>query len=119
MKLRKDVIEPPPKFEFHDLKSGKLLSYDIERAIRWIYQHPSLQIKFSEAAFQRVDFLESSLWLNHPLPNATKTQYKLELMRLESDDGPIWENAIRSKIQAAPKLISTTIRAWMHEPIGQ
>ena len=119
MKLRKDVIEPPPKFEFNDLTSGKLLSYDIESAIRWIAQHPSLQIKFSEAAFRRVDFLESSLWLNYSLPNATKTQYKLELMRLESDDKPIWENAIRSRIQAAPRLISTTIRVWMHEPIGQ
>lgn len=82
MKLRKDVIEPPPKFEFHDLNSGKLLSYDSERAIRWVAQHPSLQIKFSEVAFRRIDFLESSLWLNYSLSNAAKTYYKRELMRL-------------------------------------
>jgi hypothetical protein len=119
MKLRKDVIEPPPKFESHDLKSGKLLSYDLDRAIRWITQYPSLQIKFSEIAFRRIDFLESSLWLNHSLPNTTKIQYKLELMRLESDEQPIWKNALHSKIQAAPRLISMSIRAWMHEPIDQ
>ena len=119
MKLRKDAIEPPPKFEFRDLKSGKLLSYDLDRAIRWIAQYPSLQIKFSEIGFRRMDFLESSLWLNHSLPNATKIQYKLELMRLENDEQPIWQNALHSKIQAAPKLITMTIRAWMDEPIDQ
>ena len=117
MKLRKDVIEPPPKFEFHDLKSGKLLSYDLDRAIRWISEHQSLQLKFAEIAYQRIDALESSLWLNNSLPNSLKTKYKLELVQLESDEKPIWENAIRSKIPAAPRLISITIRVWMHEPI--
>mgnify|MGYP000272903601 CR=1 FL=1 len=119
MKLRKDAIEPPPKFEFRDLKSGKLLSYDLDRAIRWIAQYPSLQIKFSEIGFRRMDFLESSLWLNHTLSTATKNKYKLELMRLESDEQPIWQNILNSKIQAAPRLINMTIRAWMHEPIDQ
>jgi hypothetical protein len=117
MKLRKDVTEPPPNFEFHDLKSGKLLSYDLDRAILWIAQHPSLLIKFSKVAFQRIDFLESSLWLNFSLPNATKNYYKRDLMQLESDEKPIWENALRSNIYAAPRLISSTINAWMHEPI--
>ena len=117
MQLRKDVIEPPPNFEFKDLRNGKLLSYDLERAIRWIAQHPSLQVKFAEIAFRRIDFLESSLWLNHLLPNATQTHYKLELMRLESDEKSTWENFIRSQKQAAPKLISMTIHAWMNEMI--
>jgi hypothetical protein len=117
MKLRKDVIDPPPKFESHDLRNGKLLSYDLESAIRWIAQHPSLQIKFSAAAFRRIDFLESSLWLNFSLPNATKAYYKRDLMQLESDEKPIWENAIRSNTHAAPRLISSTINSWMHEPI--
>jgi len=117
MKLRKDVVEPPPKFEFRDLRNGKLLSYDLDGAIRWIAQHPSLQIKFSEFAFRRIDFLESSLWLNFSLPNATKIYYKRDLLRLESDEKPIWENAIRLNIHAAPKLISSTIHSWMHEPI--
>ena len=119
MKLRKDITEPPPNFGFHDLKSGKLLSYDLDRAIRWIAQHPSLMNKFSEVAFQRIDFLESSLWLNSSLPNSTKKFYKRDLMQLERDEKPIWENAIRSNIHAAPRLISSTINAWMHEPIDQ
>jgi hypothetical protein len=119
MKLRKDVIGQPPNFEFTDIRSGKLLSYDLERAIRWISSHPSLQVKFSEIAFRRIDFLESSLWLDHSLNNATRTQYKLELMRLESDEKPIWENVIRFSPQAAPRLIGMTIRAWMSEPIDK
>lgn len=119
MKVRKDIIKSPPNFEFRDLKSGKVLSYDLDSAIRWIAQHPSLQIKFSEIAFRRIDFLESSLWLDHSLSNTTKNQYKLELMRLESDERPIWQNALHPKTQATSRLIKITIRAWMHESINQ
>ena len=119
MKLRKDVIGQPPNFEFTDIRSGRLLSYDLERAIQWISNHPSLQAKFAEIAFRRTDFLESSLWLDHSLTNTTKTQYKLELMRLESDEKPIWENLIRSRPQAAPRLVNMTMRAWMLETIDE
>jgi len=119
MNLRKAVIAPPPDFEFRDHKSGKLLSYNLEGAIRWISKHPSLSLKFSEIAFRRIDFLESSLWLNHSLPNSIKTQFRLELLHLENDDKPLWESAIRWRPQAAPKLISSTIRTWMNEQTNQ
>lgn len=117
MKLRKDVIGQPPNFAFKDIKSGKLLSYDLEVAIRWISNHPTLQAKFSEIAFRRIDFLESSLWLDHSLTNATRTQYKLKLMQLENDQKAIWENVIRSRTQAAPRLVSMTIQTWLNELI--
>jgi len=115
MNLRKAVIPRPPNFEFRDHKSGKLLKYDLEGAIRWISKHPSLLLKFSEIAFRRIDFLESSIWLNHLLSNSTKTQYRLELLHLENDEKPLWENAIRWKPQTAPKLIGSTIHRWMSE----
>jgi len=119
MNFRKVVIRQPPNFEFRDHKSGKLLSYDLEGAIRWISKHPSLSLKFSEIAFRRIDFLESSIWLNHSLSNSVKNQYKLELLYLENDEKPLWESAIRWKPRAAPKLIGLTIHRWMNESVDQ
>lgn len=119
MNLRKVMIPLPPNFEFRDHKSAKLSSYDLEGAIRWISKHPSLLLKFSEIAFRRIDFLESSIWLNQSLRSSIKGQYKLELLHLESDEKPVWENALRWAPKAAPKLINLTIRKWNNEQINR
>jgi hypothetical protein len=116
-RFRKDVIEAPPGFERIDPRNGNLIGYNTDHAIRWISQFPSLQLKFAEIGYQRIDFLEASLWLDQSLSTATQNQFKLELMHLESDAFPIWQNAIRSTRQFAGKPINQTLREWMNEPI--
>jgi hypothetical protein len=106
--------KPPPNFEIRDAINGKLIRYDIDQAIRWISLHPSLQLKFAEIGYRRIDFLESSLWLDLSLSAAAKNQFRLELIQLENDSRPLWENTIRSARGPVARLISSTIRNWLN-----
>lgn len=111
-----ELVKPPPNFEVRDPINGKFIRYDIDRAVRWISSHPSLQLKFAEIGYRRIDFLESSLWLDHSLSAAAKNQFRLELIQLENDSRPMWENAIRSARRPVARLISFTIQKWLNDP---
>jgi hypothetical protein len=111
---KSELIEPPPNFEIRDPINGKLIRYDIDQAVRWISLRPSLQLKFAEIGYRRIDFLESSIWLDHSLSAAAKNQFRLELIQLENETHPMWENAIRSARGPVVRLISLTIRNWLN-----
>lgn len=116
-RLRKEVITPPPEFEFRDPITRKLFKYDTEQAIRWISQYRSLQINFTEIGYRRIDFIESALLFDQALTSSARNQFKLELIQLERDDFPIWKNAILSTRQYVGRLINSAIHEWMHEPV--
>ena len=107
-----ELVKPPPNFEVRDSINGKFIRYDIDQAVQWISSHPSLQLKFAEIGYRRIDFLESSLWLDHSLSAAAKNQFRLELIQLENDSRPMWENTIRSAREPLARLVSSTIRNW-------
>lgn len=116
--FRLEVIAKPPNFEHRDPVSQKLIKHHTNHAVRWISQFPSLQLKFAEIAYRRMDFLESSLWLEDSLPTSLQNQFKLELSQLQNNAFPIWQNAITSTRQYVGHLIKSTIHEWMHEPIN-
>ena len=111
---KSELVEPPPNFEIRDPINGKFIRCDIDQAVRWISLRPSLQLKFAEIGYRRVDFLESTLWLDHSLCAAAKNQFRLELIQLENDSRPMWENAIRAAKGPVTRLISSTIRNWLN-----
>ena len=112
--LTSELVKPPPNFEVRDPINGKFIRYDIDQAVRWVSLRPSLQLKFAEIGYRRIDFLESSLWLDHSLSAAAKNQFRLELIQLENDSRPMWENTIRSAREPLARLISSTIRNWLN-----
>jgi hypothetical protein len=111
-----ELVESPPNFEIRDPINRKFIRYDFDQAIRWISSHKSLQLKFAEIGYRRIDFLESSLWLDHSLSATAKNQLQLqlELTQLENETCPMWENAIRSARGPVARLISYTIRDWLN-----
>lgn len=117
-RFRKDVIDMPADFEQRDMLNGKRTGHKTDQAIRWIAQFPSLQLKFAEIAYRRIDLLETSLWFDHTLSKAARNQFKFELMQLESDAFPIWQNAIQSTRQYVGKLINLEVHGWMNEPVN-
>jgi hypothetical protein len=116
-RVRKEVIKAPPNFEHRDSMNGKFISYNTDQAIQWASQFPSLQLKFAEIAYRRIDYIEATLWFDQPLSAAKRNQLKFELAQLESDIHPIWENAIQSTKQYVGRLISSTVRTWMNDPV--
>jgi len=116
-RVRKEVIKAPPNFEHRDSTNGKIISYNTDQAIQWVSQFPSLQLKFAEIAYRRIDFIESTLWFEQPLSAARRNQLKFELAQLESDAHPIWKNAIQLAKQYAGRLINSTVRTWMNDPV--
>ena len=116
-RVREEVITPPPEFESRDPISQKFIRYNTQQAIRWINQYPSLQIKFAEIGYRRIDFIESALLFDQTLTSSSRNQFQLELIELERDDSPIWKNAIISTKVYLRNLINSTIREWMNEPI--
>ena len=115
--LRKEVMPNPPDFEIRDRLNGKFIRYMTTNAIQWISQYASLQLKFAEIAYRRIDSIESELWLNESLSISARNQLKFELTQLQSDDHPIWENAIHATREHLGHLIPSTIRAWMNESV--
>lgn len=116
-RLREEVIAPPPEFEFRDPTTRKFIKYYTDQAIRWISQYPSLQIKFTEIGYRRIDFIQSALLFDQALTSSARNQFKLELIQLERDDFPIWKNTILSTRQYVGRLINSAIHEWMHEPV--
>jgi hypothetical protein len=116
-RLRKDVIDAPPKFEQSNPIDGTFIRYDTTQASQWISRLPSLRLKFAEIAYRRIDFIEASLWLDQSISVAMRNRLKLELMQLESDSHPVWENAIQTTRLHPGHLITSTIREWMNEPV--
>ena len=115
--LRNEVIDPPPDFENRDFITEKFISYNTDKAIKWISKYPSLTVKFSEIGYRRIDFLETELLFDHALSAKEKNQLKLELLQLERDDFAIWQNAILSTRKYIANLVQSKIREWMHEPV--
>jgi hypothetical protein len=116
-RFRKDVIGPPPDFEKRDMPNGKLTGYKTDQAIQWINQYPSLQLKFAEIAYRRIDLLETSLWFDSALTTAVRNRFKHELTQLECDAFPIWQNAIQPTRQYVGKLINLELHGWMNESV--
>jgi hypothetical protein len=113
--VRKDVYPEIPKFVSSFAKASWGVDPDYVSSV--VGRYPSLVNKFSIAGLTEIERLEGELVLNEALEPAGRRYMLKRLLRLCSDNAPVWQNWISQVSATKGTTFDVMINGWLNESI--